>query len=51
MHGCPPEEIEAISKYLISEKKLNTFVKMNLTLLGYDFVRKLLTRWDIIISV
>ena len=40
MHGCPPEEIEAISKYLISEKKLNTFVKMNPTLLGYDFVRK-----------
>jgi len=40
MHGCPPEEIEAISKYLMKEKKLNTFVKMNPTLLGYDFVRK-----------
>jgi putative selenate reductase len=40
MHGCPPEEIEAICKYLISEKKLNTFVKMNPTLLGYEFVRK-----------
>jgi putative selenate reductase len=39
MHGCPPAEIEAISKYLIKEKKLNTFVKMNPTLLGYDFVR------------
>ena len=39
MHGCPPAEIEAISKYLLSEKKLHTFVKMNPTLLGYRFVR------------
>ena len=39
MHGCPPQEIEAISKYLLSEKKLHTFVKMNPTLLGYAFVR------------
>src|SRR5665648_692319 len=39
MHGCPPAEIEAIIKYLISEKKLHTFVKMNPTLLGYDYVR------------
>ncbi|AFM41018.1 putative selenate reductase, YgfK subunit [Desulfosporosinus acidiphilus SJ4] len=40
MHGCPPAEIEAIIRYLISEKKLHTFVKMNPTLLGYDYVRK-----------
>lgn len=40
LHGCPPAEIEAISKYLLSEKKLHTFVKMNPTLLGYDFVRR-----------
>lgn len=39
MHGCPPAEIEAISKYLIREKKLHTFVKMNPTLLGYSYVR------------
>ena len=39
MHGCPPAEIEAIIKYLISEKKLHTFVKMNPTLLGYEYVR------------
>ncbi|WP_227765614.1 putative selenate reductase subunit YgfK [Zhaonella formicivorans] len=39
MHGCPPAEIEAITKYLLSEKKLHTFVKMNPTLLGYEFVR------------
>src|SRR5680860_895173 len=39
MHGCPPAEIEAIIKYLISEKKIHTFVKMNPTLLGYEYVR------------
>ncbi|TGE34558.1 putative selenate reductase subunit YgfK [Desulfosporosinus sp. Sb-LF] len=39
MHGCPPAEIEAIIKYLLSEKKLHTFVKMNPTLLGYQYVR------------
>ncbi|TGE37488.1 putative selenate reductase subunit YgfK [Desulfosporosinus fructosivorans] len=39
MHGCPPAEIEAIIKYLLSEKKLHTFVKMNPTLLGYEYVR------------
>ncbi len=40
MHGCPPEEIESITRYLLGEKKLNTFIKMNPTLLGYDYVRK-----------
>lgn len=44
MHGCPSNEIEAIAKYLIKEKKLNTYVKMNPTLLGYDFVREILDR-------
>ncbi|MEA2021147.1 MAG: putative selenate reductase subunit YgfK, partial [Candidatus Caldatribacteriota bacterium] len=42
MHGCPPEEQESICKYLIAEKKLNTYVKLNPTLLGYKFVRKIL---------
>lgn len=39
LHGCPPEEIERISNYLLTEKKLNTFIKMNPTLLGEKFVR------------
>lgn len=39
MHGCPPEDIESICKYLIKEKDLHVFVKLNPTLLGYDFVR------------
>jgi putative selenate reductase len=44
MHGCPPAEIEAIINYLISEKKLHTFVKMNPTLLGYEYVRDTLDK-------
>ncbi|MBN2555076.1 MAG: putative selenate reductase subunit YgfK [Anaerolineales bacterium] len=39
MHGTPPEDQEVICRYLISEKKLHTFVKLNPTLLGYDFVQ------------
>lgn len=42
MHGCPPDEIESICEYLITEKKLHTFVKLNPTLLGYDRVRRIL---------
>jgi len=42
MHGCPPKEIESICKYLMEEKKLHTFVKLNPTLLGYKLVRKIL---------
>ena len=40
MHGCPPQEIENIVMYLLTEKHINTYVKCNPTLLGYDFVRK-----------
>ncbi|MDN5344464.1 MAG: putative selenate reductase [Clostridia bacterium] len=39
MHGCPPAEIETICRYLLGEKELHTFVKLNPTLLGYEFVR------------
>lgn len=40
LHGCPPDEIERIATYLINEKKLNTYIKCNPTLLGYEFARK-----------
>ena len=40
LHGCPPDEIERIATYLITEKGLNTYVKCNPTLLGYEFARK-----------
>lgn len=42
MHGCPPDEIESIVKYLIKEKRLHTYVKLNPTLLGYDYVKSTL---------
>ena len=42
LHGCPPDEIERIATYLISEKKLNTFVKCNPTILGYRTARSIL---------
>jgi putative selenate reductase len=42
LHGCPAGEIERIAAYLISGKRLNTLVKMNPTLLGYEFARKTL---------
>ncbi len=39
MHGCPPEEIEAIVLYLLEERGIHTSVKCNPTLLGADRVR------------
>ena len=42
MHGCPPEEQESICRYLLKEKELNTYVKLNPTLLGFKMVRKIL---------
>lgn len=42
MHGCPPDEIEKIGKYLIEERKLHTAIKLNPTLLGPDKLRKIL---------
>jgi putative selenate reductase len=38
MHGCPPEEVEKIGRYLIAEKGLHTTIKLNPTLLGRDMV-------------
>lgn len=42
MHGCPPDEIEKIGRYLIGEKKLNTTIKLNPTLLGPERLREIL---------
>lgn len=42
MHGCPPDEIEAICTYLLVERQLDTFVKLNPTLLGFDWVSRAL---------
>ena len=40
LHGCPPAEIERIATYLITEKGLNSYIKCNPTLLGYEFARQ-----------
>ena len=42
LHGCPPREIERIATYLIDVKHLNTFIKCNPTILGYDTARSIL---------
>ncbi len=44
MHGCPPDEIEAISRYLLEERGLHTSVKCNPTLLGAERVRGIVNR-------
>lgn len=42
LHGCPPDEIERIAMYFIEEKGLNTFIKCNPTLLGYEEARRIM---------
>jgi putative selenate reductase len=42
MHGCPPDEIERISSYLLRDRGLHTLVKLNPTLLGSQRVRQIL---------
>ena len=42
MHGCPPDEIERIARYLIEDRGLHTTVKLNPTLLGKDAVLRTL---------
>ena len=37
-HGCPPDEIESITKHLIDDHDLDVIVKLNPTLLGYETV-------------
>ncbi len=44
MHGCPPAQIESICSHLLVEKKLDTLVKLNPTLLGYQTVKEMLGR-------
>lgn len=41
-HGCPANEIEGIVEHLISEHGFHVIVKMNPTILGYEFVEKAL---------
>ncbi len=43
-HGCPGDEIEAIVEHLIRAHGFHVIVKMNPTILGYDFVEQTLRR-------
>ena len=40
-HGCPPDEIESISKHLMTRHGLDVVVKLNPTLLGFDAVSEI----------
>jgi putative selenate reductase len=42
MHGCPPDEVEKIGRYFVKERRLNTTIKLNPTLLGPEGVRGIL---------
>lgn len=42
MHGCKAEEVLDIVKHLVENKKINTFIKCNPTLVGYENVRSIL---------
>ncbi|MEA2077405.1 MAG: FAD-dependent oxidoreductase [Candidatus Marinimicrobia bacterium] len=44
MHGCPSDEIEKIGHYLLTEKKLHTFIKLNPTLLGKEDIQNILNK-------
>lgn len=52
MHGCPPDEIEKIGRYFIEERKLNTTIKLNPTLLGPERLREILNHqmgYDVVV--
>jgi putative selenate reductase len=42
MHGCPPDEVEKIGSYFVTEKRLHTTIKLNPTLLGPERLRAIL---------
>ncbi len=42
MHGCPPDEVQKIGHYFVTERRLNTTIKLNPTLLGPQRLRGIL---------
>jgi putative selenate reductase len=40
-HGCPPDEIEGITKHLMTRHGFDVIVKLNPTLLGFEQVRSI----------
>lgn len=43
-HGCPGDEIESIVEHLIREHGFHVIVKMNPTILGYEYVEQTLRK-------
>ncbi len=41
-HGCPPDEIEGITKHLMEEYDIDVIVKLNPTLLGFGRVSEII---------
>jgi len=41
-HGCPADQIESISRYLLEDIGLHTIIKLNPTLMGFEAVREIL---------
>jgi len=41
-YNCPPDETEEIASYFINKKALNTYIKCNPTLLGFETTRAML---------
>lgn len=53
MHGCPPAEIERIARFMLEDLGLDTWVKLNPTLLGPDLLRGILNErmgFDIVVE-
>ena len=44
MHGCPPDEVESICTHMLTEQHLDTYVKLNPTLLGFETVQDTLQK-------
>jgi putative selenate reductase len=42
MHGCPPDEVEKIGHYFVTERRLDTTIKLNPTLVGPERLRGIL---------
>ena len=42
MHGCPPAEIERIARFMLADLGIDTWVKLNPTLLGPELLRGIL---------
>jgi putative selenate reductase len=41
-HGCPPEEIDQITRHLMTRHEVDVIVKLNPTLLGFDAVDEII---------